>query len=80
MPFKNSHWEPDLPLPKNADRKTLAAIITHHFFPISHRTLQTWSLTVRRPNRAAVYNVEEAMAYAELKLQTATTYKQAADY
>ena len=80
MPFKNSHWEPDLPLPKNADRKTLAAIITHHFFPISHRTLQTWPLTVRRPNRAAVYNVEEAMAHAELKLQTATTYKQAADY
>jgi hypothetical protein len=35
---------------------------------------------VRRPNRASVYDVQEAMEFAEKKLLTATTYKQAADY
>jgi|TARA_R110000764_G_scaffold118140_1_gene205582 hypothetical protein len=77
MSYKMSLWNPEFPLPKHADRKTLAAIITHHFFPISHRTLQTWPLTVRRPNRASIYNVEEAMAYAESKLSSAYSYKQA---
>lgn len=76
MTFKTTTWEPDQPLPRFADRKTLAAIITHNFFPISHRTLQTWPLTVRRPNRAAVYEVAEALAFAEQKLDGAVSYKQ----
>ena len=80
MSFKTSHWEPDLPLPRNADRKTLAAIISHHFFPISHRTLQTWPFTVRRRIRAAVYDVQEAMDFAQAKLDNAVTYKQAEDW
>jgi len=80
MSFKTAHWEPDLQLPRNADRKTLAAIISHHFFPISHRTLQTWPLTVRLPNRAAVYDVQEAMDFAQSKLDNAVTYKQAEDW
>jgi hypothetical protein len=33
-------------------------------------------LTVRRPNRAAVYDVAEAMEFAEQKLADATCYKQ----
>ena len=76
MTFKTTNWEPEQPLPRFADRKTLAAIITHNFFPISHRTLQTWPLTVRRPNRAAVYEVAEALAFAEQKLDGAVSYKQ----
>ena len=76
MAFKTSHWAPEQPLPKYADRKTLAAIITHHCFPISHRTLQTWPLTVRRPNRAAVYDVNEALEYAQAKLDKSVCYKQ----
>jgi hypothetical protein len=76
MTFKTAHWAPELPLPRFADRKTLAAIITHHYFPVSHRTIQTWPLTVRRPNRAAVYDVAEAMEFAEQKLADATCYKQ----
>jgi hypothetical protein len=33
-------------------------------------------LTVRRPNRAAVYDVAEAMEFAEQKLADAICYKQ----
>ena len=76
MPLNTSTWQPEQPLPRYADRKTLAAIITHNFFPISHRTLQTWPLTVRRPNRAAVYEVAEALEFAEQKMEGAISYKQ----
>jgi len=76
MSFTESFWAPEQPLPKYADRKTLAAIITHHCLPISHRTLQTWPLTVRRPNRAAVYDVGEALECAQSKLDKSVCYKQ----
>ena len=76
MTIEAVHWNPDLPLPRNANRKTLAAIITHHYFPIGHRTLQTWPLTVRRPNRANIYDVQEAMEFAEKKLESSISYKQ----
>jgi hypothetical protein len=76
MTLNTSTWQPEQPLPRYADRKTLAAIITHNFFPISYRTLQTWPLTVRRPNRAAVYEVAEALTYAEQKMEGAISYKQ----
>jgi hypothetical protein len=76
MKSKTTTWQPEQPLPRYADRKTLAAIITHNFFPISHRTLQTWPLTVRRPNRAAIYEVAEALALAEQKFDGAISYKQ----
>ena len=76
MTLKTSTWQPEQPLPRYADRKTLAAIITHNFFPNSHRTLQTWPLTVRRPIRAAVYEVAEALGCAEQKMEGAISYKQ----
>ena len=76
MTLNTSTWQPEQPLPRYADRKTLAAIITHNFFPLSHRTLQTWPLTVRRPNRAAVYEVAEELTYAEQKMEDAISYKQ----
>ena len=76
MSFKTSSWAPEQPLPKYADRKTLAAIITHYCFPISHRTLQTWPLTARRPNRAVVYEVAEAIQLAEAKLERSPCYIQ----
>lgn len=68
---------PEQPLPQYADKPTAAAIITHHFFPISPRTLERWPLTVRRPNKATVYEVAEVMAVAEAKLNSAYVYKQA---
>ena len=70
-------WQPGQPLPHNADRKTLAAIITHTCFPISHRTIERWPLTARKPNKAVVYNVKEALQYAESQLASAYAYKQA---
>ncbi len=66
----NTTWKPEQPLPQYADKPTAAAIITHHFFPISPRTLERWPLTVRRPNKATVYEVAEAGPYTHLTLPT----------
>lgn len=74
--MRNSTWSPSQPLPQYADKATTAAIITHHYFPISPRTLERWPLTVRRPNKAAIFEVAEAMAHAEQKLNSAYAYKQ----
>lgn len=70
-------WSPDQPLPRFADKATAAAIVSHHYFPISPRTLERWPLTVRRPNKAVVYEVTELMAIAEERLDGAYAYKQA---
>ena len=74
---RDTTWTPEQPLPQYADKPTAAALITHHFFPISPRTLERWPLTVRRPNKAAVYEVGELMAFAERKFNSAYVYKQA---
>jgi hypothetical protein len=73
---QRSHWNPTQPLPKHADKATAAAIITDHYFPISPRTLERWPLTVRRPNKAVIYDVAELMAMAEERLDGAYAYKQ----
>lgn len=73
----NTTWHPSHPLPQFADKATSAAIVTHHFFPVSPRTLERWPLTVRRPNKAAVYEVVELLKVAEAKLNEAHAYKQA---
>ena len=75
--MRKTAWQPEQPLPQYADKPTAAAIITHHFSPISPRTLERWPLTVRRPNKAAVYEVGELMAFAERKFNSAYVYKQA---
>jgi hypothetical protein len=54
-------WQPEQPLPTYADKATAAAIITHHFFPISPRTLERWPLTVRRPNKATIYDLRSTI-------------------
>ncbi len=72
-----SNWQPGEPLPAYADRPTAAAIVTHHCFPISHRTIEKWPLTVRRPNKTCVYSVDEVLEVAERKLAEAYAYKQA---
>ena len=73
-------WKPDNPLPVNADKVTGAAIITHLFFPVSPRTLEKWPLTVRRPNKAAIYEVAKLLEIAKAKYDASHPYKQAADY
>ena len=73
---QKSAWAPKQPLPKNADKVTGAAIVTHLFFPISPRTLEKWPLTVRRPNKAAIYEVAELLEIAKTKFEAARAYKQ----
>jgi hypothetical protein len=63
-------------LPQYADKQTAAAIITHFYFPISPRTLERWPLIVRRPNKAAIYAVEELLSVAKQKFEDACAYKQ----
>ena len=69
-------WSPGQPHPKHADRKTLAAIISHEFFPISPRSLERWPLKVRRVNGRAVYAVNDVLAVAEAMATAARVYKQ----
>ena len=69
-------WSPDQPLPKFADKVTGAAIITHLYFRVSPRTLERWPVTVRRPNKAAIYTVDELLEFAERKMREAPVYKQ----
>lgn len=77
MNATNKHWHDDKALPKFADRETCAAIVSHFFFPVKPRTLATWPLVARRPNRCVVYEVSELMAYAEKRFNEAYSYKQA---
>jgi hypothetical protein len=41
-------------LPPNVDRRTGAALITQHMFPVSHRSLEAWPLPTRHVNGRAV--------------------------
>lgn len=77
MTNKCIQWSDDLALPKFADRETCAAIISHYYFPIKARTIATWPLVVRKPNRSVVYDVREILSYAETKFNAAPKYKQA---
>ena len=70
-------WSVGSPLPAYANKTTVAAIISHHVFPISRRTIENWPLIARRPNRENVYNVEDALSLAKAKLEKSPSYKQA---
>lgn len=70
-------WCPGMDIPSYANRKTLAAIISFYYFPVSHRTIATWPLTVRRPNREAILSTAEALNFAKAKFEDAHAYKQA---
>jgi hypothetical protein len=41
-------------LPTNVDRRTGAALITQHLFPVSYRSLEAWPLPSRFVNGRAV--------------------------
>jgi hypothetical protein len=75
MPRVKTSWAPGQPLPRNADRRTLAAIISHEFFPISHRTIERWPLVVRRVNGHAITKTSDGLTIAENKLSKARSYK-----
>jgi hypothetical protein len=62
-------------MPNNADRKTLAAIISFELFPVSPRTMERWPLVVRRVNGRAIAKTSDALTIAENKLAKARSYK-----
>ena len=76
MQRTKTSWSLGQPYPKNADRKTMAAIITHTHFPVSPRTIERWPLTVRKPNKKAILEVKTALEYAEKQLNKAYAYRQ----
>jgi hypothetical protein len=64
--------EPDLSaLPRRATRRMGAELVTRHFFPVSHRSLETWPLTWRHVNGYSVCEIAELFALARAKLEAA---------
>jgi hypothetical protein len=61
-------WSPPDPHPRHADRRNLAAIITHEVGPVSARSLEKWPLVGRRFNGRTVYPVEDALKLARDRL------------
>lgn len=57
--------------PKRQDRKAAAAFVSHHYFKVSHRTLEAAPLTWRRVNGRALVETAELIAWAEAKLAAA---------
>ena len=62
-------------LPARLDRRTAAAVITCHYFPVSHRTLETWPIRWRIVNGRALAETEEILAFAAKKLADAVSLR-----
>jgi hypothetical protein len=62
-------------LPKRVDRRMGAEIITRFYFPVSHRTLETWPVTYTHVNGRAMALTSELLAVAEHKLDVAPTVR-----
>ena len=58
-------------LPARVDRRLGAQIITERYFPISHRTLETWPINWRRVNGRAICDTAELLKLAESKFEAA---------
>lgn len=56
-------------LPARVDRRAGAELLTLHFFPVSHRTLEAWPLTWRHVNGKAVCETAELFEVARAKLE-----------
>ena len=69
-------WPPEIKAalasaPANADRRVAADLITRHFFPVSHRSLETWPVPVRLVNGRAVTPTAIWFQLAHAKLEAA---------
>lgn len=76
MPMKNAEQVattllPLEDLPVRVDKRTGAAIITKHYFPVSWRTLEAWPLTWRLVNGKSLAETNDLLAVAEAKLAAA---------
>ena len=61
----------DSAIPTRVDRKRGAQLITDLFFPISHRTLETWPLVWRQVNGRATCETSDLLSLAQAKLDAA---------
>ena len=57
--------------PARVDRRAGAELVSKHFFPVSHRSLEVWPLTWRHVNGRALIETEELFAVAQAKLDAA---------
>jgi hypothetical protein len=58
-------------LPANVTRQAGAQIITKNLFPVSHRSLERWSLPIRHVNGKATIPTAELLSQAWAKLNAA---------
>lgn len=58
-------------LPARVDRRTGAALITQHFFPVSPRSLEAWPVVWQHVNGRAVGETAQLFAVAQAKLDAA---------
>jgi hypothetical protein len=73
--LSKSTWSPGNPHPRNADRPTLAAIITDEVGPIRPRTLERWPLVGRWFNGRKIFSVEVALKVARDRLSMSVPRK-----
>jgi hypothetical protein len=62
-------------LPRRVNRKTGAKLIEHHYFPISHRTLENWPVPWTTVNGQATAETAELFKVAQEKLDAAPTIR-----
>jgi len=59
------------------DRATLSKILSLKAFPVAAHSLRRWPLCVTKVSGRALYDVEEALAVAEARLNSSPRYRQA---
>ena len=57
--------------PVRVGRRVAAEIVTDHFFPVSHRTLERWPLRWRRVNGRALVETADLLAEAQRRVDEA---------
>lgn len=58
-------------VPVRVARRAGAELVTKHFFPVSHRTLEAWPLVWRRVNGRALCETADLFVLARAKLDEA---------
>jgi hypothetical protein len=58
-------------LPPLVDRRTAAALVTQHYFPVSPRTLEAWEVECIRLNGKALAAPAQYFAVAQSRLDAA---------
>ena len=61
--------------PARVSRRMAAAIVTRHFFPISHRTIEAWPVPWTQVNGRCVVKTTDLVAYARALLAAGPTLR-----